>query len=112
MASPRFPRIGRHRRPMERRSHPAGSPQPCNFSMLPPLRGFFWALRKLAAKSLTVRRDPIERSFLRLLLAARALQTYDDLSLTDALLDLEAPDLEAKLERLLLSTALRSSRRH
>ena len=42
---------------------------------------------------------------MRLLLAARALQTYDDLSLTDALLDSEAPDLEAKLERLLLSTA-------
>ena len=50
--------------------------------------------------------DPIERSFLRLLLASRALQTHNDLSLADALFGLEAPDLEVNLERLFLSTAL------
>ena len=67
--------------------------------------GDFLDAKKAGSKVLDCLRDPIERSFLRLLLAARALQTYDDLSLTDALLDSEAADLEAKLERLLLSTA-------
>ena len=51
-------------------------------------------------------RDPIERSFLRLLLAARASQTYNDLALANAIFDLEAPGPEANLERLFLSTAL------
>ena len=67
--------------------------------------GNSFGAKKAGSKILDGLRDPIERSFLRLLLAARALQTYDDLSLTDALFELEAPDLEAKLERLLLSTA-------
>jgi hypothetical protein len=50
--------------------------------------------------------DPIERSFLRLLLAARASQTYNDPALANAIFDLEGPGPEANLERLFLSTAL------
>ena len=67
--------------------------------------GDSWGAKKAGSKVLEGLSDPIERSFVRLLLAARALQTYDDLSLTDTLLNSEAPDFEAKLERLLLSTA-------
>jgi hypothetical protein len=51
-------------------------------------------------------RNPIEQGFLRLLLAARALQTYNSASLVDALFASESADPETSLERLLLSTSL------
>jgi hypothetical protein len=47
--------------------------------------------------------DPSERNFVRLLLAARAMQTYDHLSLADSLFDSAGVDPGAKLERLFLS---------
>lgn len=63
------------------------------------------AAEKAGSKILRTLRNPIERGFLRLLLAARALQNYNSVSLVDALFTSDSTNLETSLERLLLSTS-------
>jgi hypothetical protein len=67
----------------------------------------FLAAENAADKILASLRNPLQRGFLRLLLAARALQAYDAMSLVDAVFTSEVANLETKLERLLLSTSHR-----